>query len=161
MPGKQYSMDEIDIIIRGAEARESDAAIAAKIGRSANAVRLQRRDMCLSTDPKATEGNMARIDYPAIWGQSARDDLDHMFAVARTKRLWFFHGGLSGPLWFSPDELEAEQKGEKFVWGAANWTLRNPLEYLQEADHVVERAKIERESIGARLSKAGVLTEGK
>lgn len=99
---------------------------------------------------------MTRINYPEAWGQSDRDSLDHMFAVARTKQLWFFHGGLSGPLWFSPDELEAEQKNGKFVWGAVNWHLRDPKEYLEQAGVAVDRAKAEQEHIAKRLAGAGV-----
>jgi len=69
-----------------------------------------------------------RIKYPETWSQSARDALDEMFRRAIANGLWFYHGGMSGPLWFSPDELQAEQEKGQFVWGAVNWQLRDPQE---------------------------------
>jgi DNA-binding NarL/FixJ family response regulator len=50
MPGKPYSLDEIEIIIRGAEARLSNDEIAKRLNRSSNAIKLQRRDMCLNME---------------------------------------------------------------------------------------------------------------
>lgn len=92
-----------------------------------------------------------RINYPETWPESARNELDAMFERARREGLWFFHGGLSGPLWFSPDELQAKQAGGSFIWGPVNWDLRDPSEHLRDADRHVESAKAERDKIAARL----------
>lgn len=32
-------------------------------------------------------------------------------------------------LWFTPSELRANHREDRFVWGAVNWTLRDPAEY--------------------------------
>ena len=96
---------------------------------------------------------MARINYPATWDQADRDELDKLFTIARRDRLWFFHGGLSGPLWFSPNQLEAEQKNGKFVWGAVNWALRDPQEHLNEAVQHRKAAEAEEIRIATLIGK--------
>lgn len=53
------------------------------------------------------------------------NSLKPLFKKAREEGLWF-HCGYQD-LWFSPDELEKMQTEEgRFIWGAVNWTLRNP-----------------------------------
>lgn len=93
-----------------------------------------------------------RIAYPDTWSHDARRALDDMFETARREHLWFFHGGLSGPVWLSPDELQAEQEKGSFLWGAPNWTLRHPFDRIHqlveqrkaldaEIDNVLARSK--------------------
>src|SRR5258706_11975730 len=94
---------------------------------------------------------MSRIDYPPEWDFSSRNDLDNMFVKAKAKGLWFFHGGLSGPLWFSPAELQAQQEGGKFVWGAVNWGLRKPTEHLDELDADIAKLMQERKNFEKRM----------
>lgn len=95
-----------------------------------------------------------RIPYPERWPQGARDALDAMFAEARAKRLWFFHGGMSGPLWFSPDELEAKQKNKRFIWSAENWKLRDPAEYVASLDHKIASLQNERADVLGRIAES-------
>ena len=59
-----------------------------------------------------------------------------LFAAARQQKLWFH--GVYQDLWFSPDELDAEQAAGRFRWGAVNWSLRDPKEHLANLE---ERAK--------------------
>lgn len=94
---------------------------------------------------------MPRITYPSTWEQASRDALDDLFTRARVERLWFFHGGLSGPLWFSPAELQAEQEKGTFVWGAGNWQLRSPLERLAQIDTEVRNLHVERDKLLKRI----------
>lgn len=51
-------------------------------------------------------------------------ELEPMFIEARNKKLWF--RSTYQDIWFSPDELENEQKNNKFVWGVAHWRLVDP-----------------------------------
>jgi hypothetical protein len=75
-----------------------------------------------------------RIVYPSIWPPGQQRQLDNLFIEARAKGLWFYHNSISvGPLWFTPDELQAENEKDQFVWAADNWQLRPPLEALSEA----------------------------
>lgn len=93
-----------------------------------------------------------RINYPESWPQSARDELDAMFAEARAKGLWFYISSLTvSEMWFSPDELEAEQKNGKFIWGAVNWRLRPPHEMIAEKAREVENARNSYDRAIARL----------
>lgn len=94
---------------------------------------------------------MSRINYPADWSQSDRDDLDVMFNQARISGLWFFHGGMSGPLWFTPDELQAEQEKGKFVWGAVNWSLRSPTILLEQLTQKMESLDTEFRRVVERM----------
>jgi hypothetical protein len=71
-----------------------------------------------------------RIKYSVKWTEADKKALDDLFFEARAKGLWFFHGGFSGPLWLSPDELQKEQDKGNFIWGAINWELRDPHEHL-------------------------------
>ena len=88
---------------------------------------------------------MPRIMYPETWDQAPRDELDAMFVRARAENLWFFHGGLSGPLWFSPDELQTAQEKGNFIWGAVNWRLRSPLERVVQIDEEIQKLQRERD----------------
>jgi len=86
---------------------------------------------------------MRRLNYPDNWSTQQRDDLDNMFVIARAKELWFY-ANYQG-LWFSPDELEKEQKQGKFLWTAENWQLRKRRDFFQEAREKFHRAKQEYE----------------
>jgi hypothetical protein len=35
--------------------------------------------------------------------------------------------------WYSPDQLAAENAKGRFLWGANNWQLRDPEEYVEQA----------------------------
>lgn len=64
---------------------------------------------------------------------------------ARERGLMIFHGGLSGPLWFTADELEQKQAGGKFCWGPVNWRLMSTEEYLNESSERLSDAQHEHE----------------
>jgi len=65
-------------------------------------------------------------------------ELAPLFAEARAKGLWF-HSSYAGA-WFSPDDLDAAHKAGQFVWGATNWELRDPQEFIDE--EMAEMAEI-------------------
>lgn len=70
-----------------------------------------------------------------------KEGLAPLFVEARTKGLWFWCRYQD--LWFSPDQLEAEHASGKFVWGAVNWQLRDPMERLREAERRAASANAE------------------
>jgi hypothetical protein len=49
-------------------------------------------------------------------------------------------------MWFSPTQLRAENASGNFVWGVANWTLRDPEERLAQLKHNVKLAVLILES---------------
>jgi len=64
--------------------------------------------------------------------------LDELIGRARQEGKWLwcrYHG-----LWFSPDQLEAENAAGRFRWGPESWKLRDPKEYLTEAEALVSAA---------------------
>jgi len=61
-----------------------------------------------------------------------------LFSEARQKGLWFFSPYQQ--LWFSPQQLQNQQAKGKFLWGAVNWQLRNPMEMVQQAENDVAKA---------------------
>jgi hypothetical protein len=79
-----------------------------------------------------------------------------MFEKARREGLWFYCNYQG--LWFSPDELEAEQKRGSFVWGAVNWQLRDPMVQIDEQERAVAGALAQLQVLRQRL---GVRTEVK
>ena len=77
-----------------------------------------------------------------------------LFEQADREGLWFFHGGLSGPLWFSPAELRQQHEQRRFLWGAENWTLRSPDEYLEEYRRRLQTAENQYERARAWVARA-------
>lgn len=101
---------------------------------------------------------MSRIAYPDEWPQSACDELDEMFVRARAEGKWFFHGGMHlGPLWFSPDELQAEQEKGRCIFGPVNWSLRDPLERLISLEDAAKNAQREAKDFLKRMIVAGAI----
>ena len=78
--------------------------------------------------------------------------LKPMFRRARAEKLWFFTGYQQ--MWFSPDELAAENSNGRLLWGPVNWELRDPLEGLKSLDRKVADAQVERDRFAARLRAA-------
>ena len=67
--------------------------------------------------------------------------LEPLFQEAERTGKWFY-SNYQG-LWFSPEQLREHHKNGRFIWGAVNWTLRDPKEKLIELlDH---KETIERE----------------
>lgn len=96
---------------------------------------------------------MSRINYPARWTADDIAALDDLFAKARSQRRWFYHNSIAGEWWFTPDELQAEQERGSYIWGAANWRLRDPLEQVTEIERQLKALNEKRAAI---LKKLGV-----
>ena len=77
------------------------------------------------------------------------ESLKPMFKEAKAKKLWFYTNYQQ--IWFSPDELAAENKRGKFMWGAVNWELRDPIDGLKDLDGKIAAAQDERDRFAARL----------
>jgi hypothetical protein len=74
-----------------------------------------------------------------------------LFEKARARGLWFHN--VSQGLWFSPDELSAAHKEERFIWGAENWRLCDPNERLEQLNNVIAAAEAEKARFVARMQK--------
>ena len=92
--------------------------------------------------------------YPAEWSEESRKALDDLFVRAKAEKLWFFYGGLNGPLWFSPAELEQQQKKGKFLWGAPNWRLHDPQEYVKQLTEQINALDRQRDSVCIRIEES-------
>ena len=55
-------------------------------------------------------------------------NLSSLIEKARREGLWLWC--IYQDLWFSPDELEAENRQGRFRWGETNWKLRDPQENI-------------------------------
>ncbi len=80
------------------------------------------------------------------------ESLKPMFEEAKARNLWFYTSYQQ--IWFSPDELAAENKRGKFMWGAVNWELRDPIDGLKALDKKIAEAQAERDRFAARLRAA-------
>ncbi|ELK41259.1 hypothetical protein D478_14840 [Brevibacillus agri BAB-2500] len=58
------------------------------------------------------------------------EGLKPLFEKAEAEGLFFYNAYRD--LWFSPKALKFEHSSGRFVWGAANWQLRDPKERLQQ-----------------------------
>jgi hypothetical protein len=74
-----------------------------------------------------------------------------MFAAARAGKLIFWNR--YHDLWFTPDELEAQQAAGSFRWGAVNWEIIPEDEYLNRARQRVESAQVEYDRRLKRLGR--------
>lgn len=86
------------------------------------------------------------------------ESLAPLFAEARSKGLWFH--GYYQDLWFSPDELAARHAQGRFIWGAANWELRDPGEKLKRLDADAKAAQRAHDEFAANLGRSGERKEG-
>ena len=59
--------------------------------------------------------------------------LRELIAKARAEKKWLYANNLAGEFWYSPDQLAAESANGKSLWGAINWQLRDPEEYVEQA----------------------------
>jgi hypothetical protein len=68
------------------------------------------------------------------------EDMRPLFNLAESEGKWLYCSYQG--LWFSPEELKAEQAKGQFRWGSVNWQVRDPLECLAELQR--ERMRAER-----------------
>lgn len=86
--------------------------------------------------------------------QEILQTLEPLFAEAERDGKWFHHNSMMvGPLWFSPGELRAEHEKGKFIWGAVNWRLRDPLEGLKQIADDRARSEAELGAFRKRMAK--------
>ena len=88
----------------------------------------------------------------AKWGLPTYAGPKELIEEARRRGLWL-HCTYQD-LWFSPDQLEAENKNGKFRWGPVNWRLRDPHEYAEQAERRAQLASQEAARIRALVAKA-------
>lgn len=77
------------------------------------------------------------------------DGLKLLFEKAENENLWFY--STYQHLWFSPKELKEQQAKGRYIWDAINWTLRSPLEKLQELENKKDATTKEIESFQKRI----------
>jgi hypothetical protein len=65
--------------------------------------------------------------------------LTELINEARVKGKWLWCRYQD--LWFSPEQLEAQNADGKFRWGVDNFELRDPQEYIEEARRRAEFAQ--------------------
>ncbi len=80
--------------------------------------------------------------------------LEPLFERAKREGLWFYHCGLAGTFWFSPEELRTEHRRGKFIWGPVNWTLARPSERLTQLRQELVNKVAEVDTFVARVEKA-------
>ena len=79
------------------------------------------------------------------------EEMKKMFDKARAEGLWFFTSYQQ--LWFSPDDLEKEQKNGHFRWGPTNWQLRSPDERIAQLEQNVRRSDRELKEFKEKLQR--------
>jgi hypothetical protein len=77
--------------------------------------------------------------------------MEDLFERAKRDGLWFYTA--IHQLWFSPRELKELRALGRFTWGAAYWELRDPQEYLLEAQREFDRAKEHFEGVKANIER--------
>ena len=75
--------------------------------------------------------------------------LEPMFELAEKTGYWFFCSYQQ--MWFHPNELRQKQAEGYFIWGPANWILRDPQEKLIELESRIESAKKEYDNFKNKL----------
>ena len=78
-------------------------------------------------------------------------ELAPLIEQARAEGLWLWCHYQD--LWFSPDELQAQNAKGKFLWGAVNWMLRDPQERVKQAEAAAQRAANELARVRASVQQ--------
>jgi len=71
-----------------------------------------------------------------------REQMKPMLERARAEGLWFHC--FYQDMWFSPDQLEAEQENGNYLWGSLNWTLKDPKARLSQMDLEIKNMQTKR-----------------
>lgn len=91
---------------------------------------------------KSAKAGRTAPSAEAVQGKSAGalvvESLAPLFKRAEAEGLWF-HCGYQN-LWFSPKQLKAEHDRGRFIWGAVNWTLRDPKVRLAQLEKHADSA---------------------
>lgn len=74
-------------------------------------------------------------------------ELKALTEKARSEKKWLWCSYQD--IWFSPDQLDAENAAGRYRWGAINWKLRDPAERVAEAKRRVDAATAEFQRIQA------------
>lgn len=83
--------------------------------------------------------------------EDALKSLEPLFERAKREGLWFFCSYQA--MWFSPKELRQAHSEGRFIWGAANWELRNPNDLVKEAEVEARSAESRLKSIKEKVSQ--------
>ncbi len=62
--------------------------------------------------------------------------LEPLFEKAEKEKLWFYCSYQA--LWITPKELRKYHNQGRFIWGTANWSLRNPMEKVVEIEGIIK-----------------------
>ena len=92
---------------------------------------------------------------PEMSKQQILDQLEPLIKQAENEKKWLFCSYQC--LWFSPKELRQAHKEGRFIWGAVNWKLRSPKEYLREMRDKYIRSKTAYENFENTLKNEGYL----
>ncbi len=76
-------------------------------------------------------------------------ELEPLFIRADKEKLWF-HSAYQD-IWLSPKELRKHQASGSFIWGATNWTLRDPRGLLDGILAEIEAKRKRLEAIQSQL----------
>jgi hypothetical protein len=82
--------------------------------------------------------------------RAALDGLAALIERARSEGKWL-HCPYQD-LWFSPDELADQNDRGSFRWGPVNWTLRDPIERLEQLEAAAASARRARDAFSQRIS---------
>ena len=80
------------------------------------------------------------------------DSLAPLFKEADRTGKWFncdYHD-----IWFSADELRANHAKGSFVWGAVNWSLKDPLVHIETLQRRIANASSELNAFLKRVDDA-------
>lgn len=98
------------------------------------------------TDPMITE--------PFVIHDDLMGPLNELIAQARREGKWLkCNSAFHGYLWFSPSELEAENRNGKYRWGVVNWDLRDPFDRIEEFEQQILAVMEERNRFTKRMIK--------
>lgn len=78
-------------------------------------------------------------------------NLEPLFTEAIANGKWFWNRYSDS--WFSPDEMRYQHSQGKFIWGPANWELRNPEELVNRIIEKISRLQLELRDVQDRISQ--------
>lgn len=85
--------------------------------------------------------------------------LEPLFTEAERTGKWFYSKYQA--MWFTPTELRVAHNNNRFVWGAVNWELRDPLERIRELKLHITSLLDEFANVTRRIAQPGFTDEEK
>lgn len=84
--------------------------------------------------------------------KTVKEELAELLDQADREGLWLFTSYQQ--MWFSHADLRAQNDAGRFLWGPANWQLRDPAELIAQKEQALEVVQRDLDETRIRVQRA-------